>query len=419
MHSVINYNMILKRDISANVQQALRVMPVVVVSGPRQSGKSTLLQNDPALAGRRYYTLDDPVLLSRALREPDLLLEGDEPLTIDEAQRAPKLLLAIKRAVDRNRIPGRFLLSGSANFLLLRRIAESLAGRVVYLRLGPMSRHELKGAPGEPLLIQLLRGEAEVEKLLVSAQPSANPSPGDWLAGGFPTVCLNPLQGVWRPWFTGYQQTYLERDLRDLAHVADLGLFEQFIQIMALRSAQVLNLHDIARDCGSNATTVSRWLRILETGFLGQRLPPYFSNRVKRLVKAPKWYLTDSGLMSFLAGLEPDASLDAHPLRGPLFETYMMQNMASMLDAYLPEARLLHYRSHTGHEVDFVVETPRAVLAVEVKASTEVDARDLKGLSALVSAEPRCLAGLVAYHGSVVRTLGPKMWAVPTGMLLG
>lgn len=407
------------RNITGLLVRALSAMPVVVLSGPRQTGKSTVLRNAEALRHRRYYTLDDTAVLARTLREPDWLLDGDAPITIDEAQRAPGLLLAIKRAVDRNRQPGRFLLSGSANFLLLRGIAESLAGRAVYLRLGPMTWRELRGRESQPLLCRLLAGMApETEWSAAHADSSPNPSASDWLTGGFPPVCISSGAADWPLWFTGYRQTYLERDLRDLSHVADLGLFDQFVQIMALRSAQVLNLRDVARDCGSNAPTISRWLRLLETGFLGQRLPPYFSNRVKRLVKAPKWYLTDSGLMAFLAGVNRSTDLGAHPLRGPLFETYLLQNLSSILGDHLPEARLLHYRSHAGHEVDFVIETPGAVLAIEAKAAVSVDARDIRGLAAFVEGEPRCRTGIVAYQGSEIRSLGPRLWAVPTGVLL-
>ncbi len=200
--------------------------------------------------------------------------------------------------------------------------------------------------------------------------------------------------------------------------MADLGLFDQFIQMMALRSAQVLNLRDVARDCGSNAPTISRWIRLLETGFMGQRLAPYFSNRVKRLVKAPKWYLADSGLMRYLTGLGAPETFAASPLRGPLFETYLYQNIASILGDWIPDGRLLHYRSHNGHEVDFIIETAATILAVEAKAGADVDARDVKGLSALLKAEPRCVAGIVAYNGREIRPLGARLWAVPTGRLL-
>ncbi|MDA0578294.1 MAG: DUF4143 domain-containing protein, partial [Verrucomicrobia bacterium] len=151
---------------------------------------------------------------------------------------------------------------------------------------------------------------------------------------------------------------------------------------------------------------------------LGRRLPPYFSNRIKRLVKAPKWYLVDSGLMAFLSGLDRDSDLSANPLRGQLFETYLLQNLASILGDHLPEARLLHYRSPNGYEVDFVVETPGAVLAIEAKAGASVDARDLRGLATFVQAAPNCRAGIVAYQGSEIRPLGPRLWAVPTGILL-
>jgi uncharacterized protein len=408
--------MYIARDIERLVGDVLGAMPVVVVTGPRQAGKSTLLQHHPDLRKRTYYSLDDMAVLSMALREPDRLLSGDDPVTIDEAQRAPALMLSIKRRVDQDRRPGRFLLSGSSNFLLLRDLADNLAGRAIYLGLGPMSWRELHRVEGEPVIIQLLKRNLASEDLAALAI-QVNPSPVDWLAGGFPPVAMKPRPEHSHFWFAGYRQTYLERDLRDLSQVADLGLFDQFVQMMALRSAQVLNLRDIARDCGSNAPTVSRWLRLLETGFMGQRLPPYFSNRMKRLVKAPKWYMADSGLMGHLVGASLE-SVTSGPLRGALFETYIFQNLSAILAAWLPDARLLHYRSHTGHEVDFVIETPGGLLAIEAKAGADIDARDVKGLSAIVEAESRCIAGVVVYNGCAIRQLGPRLWAIPAGALL-
>jgi uncharacterized protein len=408
--------MYLKRDIERLLVEVLAAMPVVVVTGPRQAGKSTLLQHHPDLGNRVYYTLDDIAVRTMALREPDRLLSGNQPITIDEAQRAPELMMAIKRRVDQDRCPGQFLLSGSSNFLLLRNLADNLAGRAIYLGLGPMSWRELSQIQGEPVIKRLFR-TGSASEVLNALDVQANPEPVDWLSGGFPPVAVSPRPARPHIWFAGYRQTYLERDLRDLSQVADLGLFDQFVQMMALRSAQVLNLRDIARDCGSNAPTVSRWLRLLETGFMGQRLPPYFSNRLKRLVKAPKWYMADSGLMGYLVGASPE-SVTSGPLRGALFETYIFQNLSAIMSAWLPDARLLHYRSHTGHEVDFVIETPGGLLAIEAKAGADVDARDVKGLAAIVEAESRCIAGIVVYNGSAIRQLGPRLWAIPAGALV-
>lgn len=410
--------MYLRRDIEGLLKRALDAMPVVVLTGPRQAGKSTLLRNHPALAGRRYFTMDDAALRAKTLRESDGLLSGTIPVTIDEAQRVPGLMMAIKRHVDRDRKPGQFLLSGSSNFLLLRNLAENLAGRAVYLRMGPMTWREINDSKNPPLLYRLLRDPDAADQLISEARPVANPQPEDWMAGGFPPAALAKSAEARSFWFTGYRQTYLERDLRDLAQVGDLGLFDQFLQIMALRSAQILNVREIARDCGSNAPTISRWIRLLETGFMGQRIAPYFSNKAKRLVKTPKWYLTDSGIMGHLTGLSAENIRGGGPLRGPIFETYIQQNISSILGDTLPEGRLFHYRSHAGYEVDFVIEHGAARIAVEVKAGSDVDGRDVKGMSALLESDRGCILGLVVYNGSEVRPLGDRMWAVPTGVFL-
>lgn len=245
---------------------------------------------------------------------------------------------------------------------------------------------------------------------------AGNPSEPQWLRGGLPPAALEPDDSARSLWYTGYEQTYLDRDLRDLTQVADLGLFERFLRLSALRTGQVLNINDLARDCGTNPVTISRWLSILETSCLIQRVPPYFSNQAKRLVKAPKLYWMDSGLAAHLCGLYTVEQLAGHVLRGSIAETYVCQNLVGWLSAHHPEARLTHYRSHAGHEVDFVIEAGQAVLAIEVKAAGRVDTRDVKGLRAFLATESRCLAGVVLYQGEEVIPLGDKMWAVPAGV---
>jgi len=404
--------MYLKRHISALLEKSLATMPVVAITGPRQAGKGTLLKHE--LKQWRYLTLDDTTVWAALKRDPEGVL-GDGPVVVDEAQRVPELFPVIKRMVDANRRPGSIVLSGSANFLLMRAVSESLAGRAIHLHLGPLTCAELKRDAGFSWIERLLAGEEPAHVFVQSGKPAENPSEPDWIRGGIPPAALELSEDSRRLWFAGYEQTYLERDLRDLTQVADLGLFHRFIRLSALRTAQVLNMNDLARDCGTNPVTISRWLSILETSSLIQRLPPYFSNQAKRLVKAPKLYWMDSGLASFLCGLHRCDDLAQHALRGAIAETYVCQNLSAWLGARYPEARLTHYRSHAGHEVDFVVEIGQVLLAVEVKAARGVDSRDVKGLQAFLKAEPCCKAGVVFYQGNEIQPLGSRMWALPIG----
>lgn len=391
-------------------------MPVVVLGGPRQSGKSTLLKHDENLKNWRYVTLDDATVLAALKRDPEGML-GDGPVIVDEAQRAPELFPVIKRKVDADRRPGRFVLSGSANFLLMRAVSELLAGRALHLHMGPFTRAELAGNRGFSWITKILGNKDEAFRIFSpTAKPVACPSEKDWLKGGLPPAALEPDDDARRLWYTGYEQAYLDRDLRDLTQVADLGLFERFLRLSALRTGQVLNINDLARDCGTNPVTISRWLSILETSYLICRIPPYFSNQAKRLVKAPKLYWMDSGLAANLCGLYRADELAGHVLRGAVAETYVCQNLVAWLAAYYPEARLTHYRSHSGYEVDFVVEIGQTVLAIEVKAAGRVDSRDMKGLKAFMATESRCLAGVVLYQGTDIIQLGERTWAVPAGM---
>lgn len=410
--------MYIHRQMVGLVEKALKTMPVVALTGPRQAGKSTMLRQESLLSKRRYVSLDDATVLGRLRRDPESILGGNDDVTIDEAQKAPEIFPAVKILADREQRPGRFLLSGSANFLLMKAVSESLAGRAVHLHLGPLGWNEISGSSEVPRLVRIVRGEDPAAVFRPSTERAACPREEDWVVGGFPSAILRKDPEARRIWFTGYEQTYLDRDLRDLTQVADIGLFGQFLRLTALRTAQVLNIHDLARDCGSNPMTISRWLSVLEAGFLVRRLPPFFSNSTKRIAKAPKMYFADSGLASFLCGISSASALEGHVLRGAIAETHVGQNLNAMLSAHMPEANLLHYRTHSGEEVDFIVEAGSTVVAIEMKASSRIDARDMKGLEAFVRGEPRCKVGLVLYTGTEVKDLGSGMWAIPLGEAL-
>ncbi|MBI2930672.1 MAG: ATP-binding protein [Planctomycetes bacterium] len=401
-----------RRDVGPAVVRALGSLPVVVLTGMRQTGKTTFLEHQPELRGRRIVTFDDFAQLEAARDNPETLLAGDEPLTIDEAQKCPELLTAIKREVDRQRRPGRFLLSGSANFALLKDVSETLAGRALYLTMHPFSRRELRGSVEAP---PLLRSFLEAKPRLPAG--GAPVSADEVLTGGMPSVCLGEALGR-DLWFQGFEQTYLERDVRSLAQVADLVAFRRLMKLAALRTAQVLNQTELGRDAQLNAVTTGRYLALMETSYVLHRLPPYLSNRTSRVIKAPKLFFTDAGLAGYLTGVHDVAPASDEPMRGALFETYVAQNLASILSAHWPQARLHYWYVHGRHEVDFVVEAGRDCLAIEVKAATRWEKRDLAGLQAFLANVPRCRAAILAYNGREVVRLQDRLWAVPIGLMV-
>ena len=401
----------LSREITPRLERALRRVPVVVLSGLRQTGKSTLLQNEAGLArGHTYRTLDDFATLAAARVNPESLLEG--AAILDEVQRCPELLVTLKRSVDEQRRPGRFILSGSANLALLGHVSETLAGRASYFTLHPMTRREQRKATGhEPFLVKFLGSPA---------LPSGKADPvteREVLRGGLPPACLGPAEGV-AEWFRGYAQTYVERDVRQLSQITDLVAFRTLAQLAALRTGQVLVISTLARDAKLNAVTAGRYIDLLEASFLIRRLPPFLKNRSSRLVKSPKLHFTDSGLAAHLAGittLEPGRD---DLLRGALFETYVAQNLAALLEAHLPEAQMCYWHEQGRHEVDFVIEAGRRVFALEVKAATRWSESDLSGLRAFLERTPACVAAVLAYNGKEAVKLDGRLFAIPLGQLM-
>lgn len=398
------------RENSFVLFEALKNMPVVVLSGMRQAGKSTLLKNLPQLSGRRYVNFDDYNILEAARRDPQELILGGKPVIIDEAQKFPEILSVIKREVDRKRRPGQFILSGSANFLLLKNISESLAGRAVYLTLYPFNRREITGAVKEsPALVHFMsKGDFPCRKI----------KPLNWrevIAGGMPSVCLGEVK---QPivWFRGYEQTYLERDIRSLSQVADLISFRHLLQLISLRNGNVLNISELARDAKLTVMTATRYLSLMEASFVIFRLYPYLGNRSSRLIKAPKIYISDSGLAAYLSGAR---KLDAYePLRGALLEGYVAQNIQSIISTHSPETKISYWNIQGRFEVDFILETAGRTIAIEVKYGSRLRESDIASLKAYLQTEKYCAGGIVAYNGAEIMKLADKIWAVPVALLI-
>ncbi|MCZ7560165.1 MAG: ATP-binding protein [Burkholderiaceae bacterium] len=386
--------------------QRLRVMPAVVVTGARQAGKSTLAEH---LVGgaRRYHSLDDFDVLDAARRDPEALVGGSEPVTLDEVQREPGLLSAVKRAIDRDRKPGRFLLTGSANLLLMRGVSESLAGRASYLTLWPMTRREQRGLGRAGRWDELLATpESEWRALLAAGDGDAE----DWRAlarqGGFPTPAVELAAPAERAiWFDGYVRTYLERDLLDLAAISALPDFRRLMRAACLRLGQLVNQTELGRDTSLPQPTVHRWLNLLETSYLLVRLPAYAVNRTKRLIKTPKMYWGDTGVALHLAGTEPG---------GAHLENLVLQDLLAWRDARVERAELGYWRTSTGEEVDFVIESGRGLLPIEVKAASRprlADCAHLRTFRAEYGKQAR--AGLLLHTGNMLEWMAPDVLAAP------
>ncbi len=402
--------MYLNREISRPLKEVLEDFPVVVIAGMRQAGKSTLLLNEPFLAGRTYVNLDDFASLIEARESPEAMLGQLELITIDEAQRAPDMLIAIKKLVDEKREPGRFLLSGSANFLLMEKVSESLAGRALYLHLRPMNRRERQCSINKEPFISKVLNEGE-PKRVSGASPIKD---AEIIDGGLPSVCTGQVRQKER-WFEGYEETYVEKDVRNLANIGDLISFRRMLRLVANRTGQLLNISQLASDAGTSVPTARKYLSLLETSFVTTIIPPYLSSRTTRLIKTPKVFVTDSGLAAHMVGVR---SLSGDSFRGHLFETYVAQNLQSILEAHASNARMYFWRIQGRYEVDFIIEAGEDIIAIEVKAATRWNPGDLAGLNAFLKAEPRCKAAFLAFNGTEIAKLGDRLWAVPISALL-
>jgi predicted AAA+ superfamily ATPase len=399
-----------KRWITPQLQDAITDHPVVILTGARQVGKSTLLLNAQPFRDWRFYTMDDLDVLRQADRDPEALWAGADRIVLDEVQKAPNLLPAVKMAVDKNPSRYRFILSGSANLLLMSQVSESLAGRAVYLILDPMTIGEAEEREIPNTLSWALSAEWPNEDVL----PNAPPDPTSLLLRGLmPALLAFSSPQSWIRWWEGYVTTYLERDLRQVSQVDALLDFRRVMELAALRSGQLLNQSEIARDAGMSQPTVHRYLNILETTHLFERLPAYLASHTTRLLKSPKAYWNDSGLATFLSGYYDMESLQSAREYGAYFETMIYHHLRVLTRLMIPSGKLCFWRRRDGVEVDFVVEHGRRVLGIEVKRAGKATFRDVAGLETFLDEHPRASGGLILYGGTEIRRMGDNILAVP------
>jgi predicted AAA+ superfamily ATPase len=403
IHGVNN----LTRLVARAITRATRAHPVVILTGARQTGKSTLVQSLATPDERPYFTLDDLDVLEVADIEPTMLLDRAPRMTIDEVQRAPELLHAIKRAVDRHRIKGRFLLTGSANLLLLESVSETLAGRAAYLTLWPMTRREQLGLGCAGIWEQLLDADDKDWRDIVAAD-DVTPEPWRELAkrGGYPTPALDLEPADRDGWFAGYARTYLERDVQELTSIAALVDLRRLMKMTCLRLGQLTNQSELGRDAALAQPTVHRWLNLLEASYQLVRVHPYAINRTKRLIKTPKAYWADTALALHLSG-------EREPT-GAHLENLVLTDLLAWRDARLTPAEVMYWRTVTGEEVDFVVETEGKLLPIEVKTTTRPRLRDAKHLLSFHAEYGRkCRPALLLHCGKTTEWLTPRVLAAP------
>jgi predicted AAA+ superfamily ATPase len=398
------------------LNDALADTPVVLLNGARQTGKSTLAQSLSESRGRQYFTLDDHVTLAAVKNDPTGFIAGLRgAVTLDEVQRAPELFLAIKAAVDRDRCPGRFLLTGSTNVLLLPDIADSLAGRMEILSLWPLSAAEMVDAPTFNLVDWLFDGD--INDLNIAPCERAQLIE-KLLCGGFPEAVSRTAPKRRSAWFNSYLQAVMQRDMRDLANIEQLTEIPNLLQLLATRSASLLNFAEISRSSGLTQTTLKRYFSLLETLFLVYRLPAWERNLSKRLVKAPKVFLPDSGLLAHLMDISSGRLNSATGLPGGLVETFVVSELLKHLAFSEKQLSAWHYRTQSNIEVDVILENRLGKLTgIEIKASHSVSSKDFNGLRHLKETEAQSFQrGIVLYSGRDVVPFAADLFAVPLSM---
>jgi predicted AAA+ superfamily ATPase len=416
----------IRRYLQDPILESLKHFPAVLLTGARQVGKSTLAQAlIKASWDATYFTLDDRTTLDAALRDPDGFVNGlPMPVVIDEVQKAPDLLRAIKRGVDQNRWPGQYLLTGSANIMTLSTVSESLAGRIALHTLHPFCWPEFLEKP-EPMILKDLFGGVDSKKLLKNYSKA---SLKDYkprliermLKGGYPTPALMESDQAREEWFSSYRQTYLERDLLNIKSIENLPDFNRLLSLVALRTGRLLNLSDLSRETGLPFTTLRRYMNLLEVTYQISLIQPYFTHLGKRLVKTPKLYFNDTGMAAHLMGINEWKALENQGHAGPVVETWVACELLKLMPVLDHRFRLYFWRTQTGQEVDFLIERAGKLVAIEVKWGHRVDESDIKHLKRLAEdLKERLLFSIILYSGVESVPLGPKTVAMPFAVFFG
>jgi hypothetical protein len=391
--------------------EALADTPVVLIHGARQSGKTTLAQKVGESRRYAYFSFDDSVVLAAAQADPvGFVADLTERTILDEVQRVPELFSALKVAVDRRRTPGRFILTGSANVLLVPKLADSLAGRMEILRLHPLAQCELAGRMPR-FLDALFGGEFKVRR-----SERLGPELAERIvAGGYPAALQRSQPHRRAAWYRHYIETLVQRDVRDLARISALDALPRLLALAAGQTARLINASELASPFQLSRPTIRDYVTLLERVFLLDLLPPWHTNRLSRLIKTPKLHVGDTGVACSLLGLEASALREDRSILGQLLETFVFQELRRQASWHGTTVAFHHFRDKDGAEVDMVLERgAREVAGIEVKAAATVTAADFRGLRKLAAAaEERFVAGVVLYDGEATAGFGDALYAVP------
>jgi len=408
------------RNTKQNLMEAIEDTPVVLIHGSRQCGKTTLAKSVGEALGYAYITFDDENQLGAAKADPVGFVKSlPEKAILDEIQRVPELFLSIKDSVDANRIPGRFILTGSANVLLLPKLSDSLAGRMEIIHLRPLAQCEITGS--KPNFLASLFSES-----LLSGAGGTNQKTnalGRSLAdiivkGGYPAAVNRSSAKRRNVWYRDYITTILQRDIKDLANIKNANVLPKLLSLAASQTGRLFNSSELASPFSISRPTVREYLALLEQIFLIEELAPWHSNRLSRLIKTPKLHLSDTGLASSLLGINADELWKDKELLGQLLETFIYQELRKHAGWYDEDLKFYHFRNKDKVEVDILIEKGRLKAGIEIKAAATVKPSDFKGIIRLKEACKGDFAGgVVFYDGEQVLPFGDKLYAVPISLL--
>jgi predicted AAA+ superfamily ATPase len=401
------------RVLTQTIRRAMSTFPAVLVTGARQTGKTTLLRTEFGDA-YHYLSLERPDVRARALADPVAFLnEAGAPLMLDEIQYAPALLHYIKDRIDADRSPGRWLMTGSQSFALMHGVSQTLSRRVAVLTLDPLSTAEALEQPPASSLEAVLARVFDSQSASVPVDAARAIDFADWLLrGGFPEPRVN-RQVDRQLWWASYVQTYLERDVRDLAQVADLGAFGRFLMLVGAHTGRIINMTDFGREVGVSGPTVKRWLSVLETSQIVYLLQPYYRNFGKRIRKSPKLYLLDPGLATFLLGLHTPEAVLQGPSLGALAETAVVGEWIKACHQTGEQPLLYYWQLSTGAEVDLIIDRGGVLYGIEVKATATPTPRHADGLARWLELTGPGARGALACRVEQPQALRPGIRAIP------
>jgi predicted AAA+ superfamily ATPase len=399
--------------------EALQDSPVILIHGSRQCGKTTLAQSIGEQHGYHYISFDDNNQLQAAKTDPVGFIQSlPEKIILDEIQRTPELFTSIKASVDRNRKPGRFILTGSANVLLLPQLADSLAGRMEIIHLRPLAQCEIAGQ--KPVIIEQLFSGNFGTALNKNSYPRLGKSLADIISqGGYPAAIKRNTAKRRMTWYRDYIRTIIQRDVRDIASIKNLDILPRLLALAASQTARLFNAADLASPFSLSRPTIREYLAVMEQIFLIEQLQPWHSNRLSRLIKTPKMHLSDTGLTCALLGINSEALWQDKALLGQLLETFIHQELRKYADWHSETLSFYHFRNKDKIEVDIILEQGSKLAGIEIKASATITQSDFKGLLKLKEAcGEKFAAGLVFYDGESILPFGERLFAVPISILL-